>query len=450
MTTGLKALVLAVVSAASIAFVLALLLFPLDAELGGLAGLGLWIGLTLVASALPVQLPRGSSVSVSISPILAAGAIGGPSAAAIVAAFGTTEWREIRGDVPWYGTLSNHATLVLPAIAGALVWQALGPSASSPSALSFVALALAGIVYFVVDAALTTAFVALRMGRSARTVLMSDVRMVGGNLLALAPLAWLMAISWNVAWWSTLVFALPLFSTRNAYKQIVEIRHMFTQTVQALSSAVDKRDPFTKDHSARVQQIAVSIGQVMRCSEAELEALEWGGLLHDIGKIGVHDSVLLKPGKLTREERIEMNRHPVMGAEIILPVTRLAPEVPIIRHHHEWFNGSGYPDHLAGDQIPKLARIVHVADAFEAMTAKRPYRMTPLTPEQALAELRKFAGIQFDPEVLDAFTRTDWVANVPDPAAALPQAAPLPLLSQVASLRARPATTSVMPGREAD
>ena len=101
-----------------------------------------------------------------------------------------------------------------------------------------------------------------------------------------------------------------------------------------------------------------------------------------------------------------MNSHPVLGAQIIAPVTKLAPELPIIRHHHEWYNGSGYPDRLIGDEIPKLARILHVADAFEAMTAARPYRMTPLTAEQALAELRKFAGIQFDPVVVDAFVRT--------------------------------------------
>ena len=135
----------------------------------------------------------------------------------------------------------------------------------------------------------------------------------------------------------------------------------------------------------------------MRVSDAELEALEWGGLLHDVGKIGVPGRVLLKQERLNREERMIMNAHPVLGAQIIAPVTKLAPELPIIRHHHEWYNGSGYPDRLIGDEIPKLARILHVADAFEAMTAARPYRMTPLTHEQALAELRKFAGVQFDP-----------------------------------------------------
>jgi HD-GYP domain-containing protein (c-di-GMP phosphodiesterase class II) len=134
-----------------------------------------------------------------------------------------------------------------------------------------------------------------------------------------------------------------------------------------------------------------------------------------VGKIGVRDAVLLKQERLNKEERTQMNSHPVLGAEIIAPVTKLAPELPIIRHHHEWYNGSGYPDRLIGDEIPKLARILHVADAFEAMTAQRPYRMTPLTPEQALSELRKFAGIQFDPAVVDAFVRTPWVHGVSDP-----------------------------------
>ena len=132
-----------------------------------------------------------------------------------------------------------------------------------------------------------------------------------------------------------------------------------------------------------------------------------------------------------------MNSHPVLGAQIIAPVTKLAPELPIIRHHHEWYNGSGYPDRLIGDEIPKLARILHVADAFEAMTAARPYRMTPLTNEQALAELRKFAGVQFDPVMVDAFVRTTHVDGVPDPGR---PAAPrqIPLISQAADRMAAP------------
>jgi HD-GYP domain-containing protein (c-di-GMP phosphodiesterase class II) len=116
---------------------------------------------------------------------------------------------------------------------------------------------------------------------------------------------------------------------------------------------------------------------------------------------------------------VVMNAHPIKGEEILKPVEKLKPELPIIRHHHEWFNGSGYPDRLIGHEIPRLARIMHVADSFEAMTAARPYRLNPLSEQQAIDELHKFSGIQFDPEVVAAFDRLverrpDWLKpNIP-------------------------------------
>src|SRR5207237_1646564 len=133
-------------------------------------------------------------------------------------------------------------------------------------------------------------------------------------------------------------------------------------------------------------------------------------------------------GKMSREERITMNAHPLLRAQIIGPVDRLAPELPVIRQHHEWYNGSVYPDRLMGHEIPKLARILHVADAFEAMTADRPYRKA-LSNEQALGELRKFAGVQFDPEVVDAFVKTSWADDVRD-AEEHPEIRQIPLLGQ--------------------
>jgi len=360
--------------------------------------------------------------------------LGGPAAGAWVALIGTTELREVRGRIPWYGTLANHAGIVLPATAGGLVMELLGRHSGMP--LQEFAASLAGsAVYFALNLVLVSVLISLRSGQDFTALAIGAARAFGANLLALAPLAWLMSRMYSLpgaGWWATLLFALPLYTTRVAYNSFVEMREMFTQTIGALAEAVDKRDPFTSRHSHRVKQIAVDIGREMRVSEAELEALEWGGLLHDVGKIGVPDNVLLKQERLTRDERIKMNAHPVLGAEIIAPVTKLAPELPIIRHHHEWYNGSGYPDRLIGDEIPRLARILHVADAFEAMTAARPYRMTPLTAEQALAELRKFAGIQFDPAVVDAFVRTDWVEGVPDAGRYL-EPRPIPLIAQAAN-----------------
>ena len=448
MSKSLKLYIAGLVTASAVALVVTSLVFGIDDRIAlrfgpasdhatpveVLAGLVYWIVVALFASALPVRMPGGLFVGVSIAPCLAAMSLGGPAAGAWVALIGTTELREIRGRIPWYGTLANHAGIVLPAAAGGAVAQLLGLG-STNLAEAFLAMSIGALVYFALNVASGSAIIALRTGQPLRSIAFRDMRTFSTNLLALAPLAWLMSRTYELpgaGWWATLLFALPLYTTRVAYHRFVEMREMFTQTIGALAEAVDKRDPFTSKHSQRVKQIAVDIGREMRVSEAELEALEWGGLLHDVGKIGVPDNVLLKQDRLTREERMVMNAHPVLGAQIIAPVSKLAPELPIIRHHHEWYNGSGYPDRLIGDEIPKLARILHVADAFEAMTAARPYRMTPLSAEQALAELRKFAGIQFDPAAVEAFVNTDWVTDVPDAGRQL-EPRPIPLIAQAAN-----------------
>jgi len=395
-----------------------------------LAGLGFWVLLALCASALPVRMPGGMLVTVTIAPVMAAASLGGPAAAAWVALFGTTELRELRGRIPWYGTLANHAGIVLPATLGGLV-VAFVASGGDDLRLTFLGTVAGSVVNFLSNVLLVSTLLSLRNGDPVRTLVFRDSRGFWANLLALAPLAWLMAEAFRQVTWAALLFALPLYTTRLAYQKFVEMREMFTQTIGALAEAVDKRDPYTSKHSVRVKAISVDIGREMRVNDADLEALEWGGLLHDVGKIGVPDAVLLKQDRLTKDERMVMNAHPVLGAQIIAPVTKLAPELPIIRHHHEWYNGSGYPDRLIGDEIPRLARILHVADAFEAMTAARPYRMTPLTPAQALGELRKFAGIQFDPMVVDAFVRTSWADGIIETGKP-PELRSIPSIAQVA------------------
>ncbi|MEA2608530.1 MAG: hypothetical protein QOJ75_773 [Chloroflexota bacterium] len=453
MPRSLKLYIVGVVTLSALALVVATFVFPPDRRIalalpelpGPLAanqsavelalGIGFWTLLTLITSALPVRLPHGTYQAVALAPLVAAMSLGGPAVAGWVAAIGTTETRELRGRIPWYGTLMNHAGVVLPVVVAGTIRLAIVSIASPPEAPSlivdFVATIIAATALFIGNAAIVGGVVALRTGHSFSAVIAGDYRGTAFNNVAMGPLGWLMGLVFSIQWWATLLFALPLYTTRMASQRFVEMRDMFTQTIGALAAAVDKRDPFTARHSERVKQISVDIGSVMRVSDYELEALEWGGLLHDVGKIGVPDSVLLKQERLTREERMIMNAHPVLGAQIIAPVNKLAAELPIIRHHHEWYNGSGYPDRLIGDEIPKLARILHVADAFEAMTAARPYRMTPLTNEQALAELRKFAGVQFDPVVVDAFVKTHWVDGVPD-AGRPAEPRPIPLLAQAA------------------
>jgi putative two-component system response regulator len=147
--------------------------------------------------------------------------------------------------------------------------------------------------------------------------------------------------------------------------------------------------------------------RVLRLPETEIEKIKWAGYLHDVGKIGIRDHILLKEGPLDKYERITMNQHPTIGAEIVEPATQLSEEAPLIRAHHEWFNGSGYPNGLEALNIPLGARILTIADAYEAMTSSRPYRKVPLTHEEAVGQLEKFAGIQFDPEIVPILVNLD-------------------------------------------
>ncbi len=174
------------------------------------------------------------------------------------------------------------------------------------------------------------------------------------------------------------------------------------EAIESLNATVDAKDPYTAGHSARVQRIAIAVAEELGLPRERLDAVRFGGLFHDIGKIGVPDSILTKPGALDDDEYAVIQRHPGDGAEIVSHFSRLHEAVPLIRHHHERWDGRGYPDHLAGDDIPPEACVVGLADAWDAMTTDRPYRPA-LTVEQAAADVRRCRGTQFSPHVVDAF-----------------------------------------------
>ncbi|MBI4886745.1 MAG: HD domain-containing protein [Acidobacteria bacterium] len=184
-----------------------------------------------------------------------------------------------------------------------------------------------------------------------------------------------------------------------------DTRAAYVGAIRALAAALDARDPYTAGHSDRVSALAVRIGREMRMRDDDLDVLRLGALLHDIGKIGLRDDVLRKPGALTAEEFEQIKRHPALGARILRQVAFLAPHLPIVELHHERPDGQGYPFGLRGDDIPLPARIVHVADAFDAMTSARAYRPARGAAE-ALAELQRYAGTQFDPASVDALVAT--------------------------------------------
>jgi HD-GYP domain-containing protein (c-di-GMP phosphodiesterase class II) len=182
----------------------------------------------------------------------------------------------------------------------------------------------------------------------------------------------------------------------------LEQRETFLGVTMAFAEALEKRDNYTGGHTRRVCEYSMAIARQMQLSEEQLKELHLSAILHDIGKIGVPDRVLQKPGKLDPEEFAEMKSHPVLGSEILEHVKSLRAMIGGVRNHHENYDGSGYPDRKKGENIPLIGRIIAVADSFDAMTSTRPYR-TALSHETALKELATYSGRQFDPDIVVAF-----------------------------------------------
>jgi len=191
-------------------------------------------------------------------------------------------------------------------------------------------------------------------------------------------------------------------STRQLSQTLEELQRTYRTTLEALGSALDTRDIETEAHSRRVWGYALSLARAMGVKEPELTHLEQGVLLHDIGKIGIPDRILFKPGPLTAEEWREMRRHPELGRQLLSKIKFLEGAIPIVYHHHERYDGSGYPLGLQGEAIPLGARIFAVVDAFDAMTFDRPYSKA-IPMDAAFTEIKRCIGTHFDPAIAEAF-----------------------------------------------
>ena len=186
---------------------------------------------------------------------------------------------------------------------------------------------------------------------------------------------------------------------------MVQLQDTYLMTIEALAAAVEARDPYTHGHTQRVEEYAVLMARQLECSDEDVNAIRRASVLHDIGKIGIEDVILRKQGRLEAEEELRMQRHPAIGVDMLQGIDFLEPVLPLIRHHHERWDGNGYPNQLRGDEIPLGARILAVADALDAMTSDRPYRAAR-TFEYAKTEILKGSGTHFDPEVVTAFIKS--------------------------------------------
>lgn len=222
--------------------------------------------------------------------------------------------------------------------------------------------------------------------------------------LSMLPIAVFIYILWQYNPWSVVLAALPLFVMRHSYQIVYDLGRQSREALYALARVLDERDEQTSQHSELVAEHAGVIALTMGLGPEQVEVIKLAAAMHDIGKLGMRNDILFKPGMLTPQERELAKRHAVIGADLLKKFPLFDKGTVYVRHHHERWDGSGYPDGLSGDAIPLGARILAVADSYQAMTEQRPYR-DPLPEEYALEQLREGAGSQFDPKVVAAFLK---------------------------------------------
>jgi HD-GYP domain-containing protein (c-di-GMP phosphodiesterase class II) len=365
------------------------------------------LGALCVSEYLAVVLPAGPALSLSYPLSVAAIVLFGPFWGASVTAVSALPWlfeRE-RPSLLRFGV--NTAQRVIAVSVGGLLFVWLGGvplvlsdiSRLGSMLIPLAAVATAGIL---VNAALLAMTLSLMRGETFVRI-WNEVfvwTLPSQIVLGFAGVA-IAAIVDAVEVWGFALFVMPLLVARQTYQQSVKLRAAYADTISSLVAALEAKDMYTKGHSVRVAEYTVLIAEALDFPQDRLQRIEQAALLHDLGKVGVSRRVLAKEAKLTDGEYDEIKRHPDIGAHIVADVPYLADLVPMIEHHHTWFDGRGYGG-ASGDMIPVEARILTVADSYDAMTSARPYRGA-MSHEDALQELRRNSGTQFDPDAVEAF-----------------------------------------------
>lgn len=368
-----------------------------------------WSLLAIVVESLLIALPNntiGVSVgsAINIASIITGGPLIGTTSAFIGILFRVPKITG-RGymhlfNTPIYKTIFNISQSVIVTTAMGLLYVYTGGIIGQVSLLPTILIVVLGTIF---NTIIISKLMSSLMEESFIKVWASNIKGIFPNALAVGTIGIIIAIAFiGYGYGAVILFFGPLLLARYSFKLYMEMRNLYISTIQTLNSAMEAKDPYTHGHASRVEKYSVDLAEAYGLGFESIQNIKNAAILHDIGKIGVNDNILNKATKLSRDEYEQIMKHPSLGAEIISKVDFLKKVSGSIRHHHERYDGKGYPDGLSGDDIPLEACIIAIADAYDAMTADRPYRKA-LSKEKALEEIENNAGTQFHPELARKF-----------------------------------------------
>lgn len=368
-----------------------------------------WTILAIIVESLLIPLPDNEiGVSVGSAINLAAIIVGGPLLGATASSLGFLfRFPKVKGhgyvhalNTSYYVTVFNISQSIIVTSIMGITYVGVGGKIGGFSLLPTILIMLVGTVFnsIIISGLLSS----LNKEEFIKTWY-SNIKGTFASAIAVGSIGVIIALAFiGYGYGAVILFFGPLLLARYSFKLYMETRSLYLSTIEAFNSAIEAKDTYTHGHASRVEGYAVKLAEAYGLSFERIQNIKDAAVLHDIGKIGINDNILNKTTKLTEAEYEEIKRHPSIGAEIISKVDFLKDTSKIIRHHHERYDGKGYPDGLYKGQVPIEAYMLSIADSYDAMTSDRPYR-DPLTKEEALEEILNNAGTQFHPELAKLF-----------------------------------------------
>jgi len=369
--------------------------------------------LHLICELYEVQLVPGHTTSAAIAVGIAAVLVGGPQLGLLVVLTSSTpaefflRRKFFKKDPAKYSAivLFNVSQLAIAVVIAGLLFQALGGGPPPyKSVIDFLRAIFTFFAFVVFNAAIVSGVVHFARGVDYWRHFLTILRARYVQVLSLGILAILIAIVHSISPWYTILMLAPLFVVQISLREHLKLREQAKAAFEKIAAIIHARDVYTGQHSEEVAELAVKLARALRLPEEEVERIEAAARVHDLGKIAVPDSILLKPGPLDEKEWEVVKKHPVIGAEILAGLEIYKDCIDIIRHEHEHWDGTGYPDGLKGEQIPLGARIIAVADVWHALLSDRPYRKA-YSKEEARKIMQDMAGKVLDPNLVELFLK---------------------------------------------